>query len=484
MSLFKEPFDKTVADQLHARQDLIGKNEYNSQDITYLNSKTAWISLKSSVDAISPTSNSPTNSTTDYSALAKNNVLLGGLFNSKSPYIIEKDALGMKPMPGITNISVKNKGAYGSLRQVTVNFQCWDVKQLQRLELLYMRPGFTVLLEWGWLPYIDNGGKLKNELHYDDKFFDRKDVDLQEYFKELNIKTTNSSGNYDFMFGYVMNYSWKLRDDGGYDCSTEIISTGEILESYKINFATPEISAKSFNNTGTIFSKTVLNVKDEGKLKLITKDYSQNIIRGLCSELFQRALVDSRLSSGAFPFLYKYKEKDYTVEFLSLDFKTENATEPSGDVTSSISGDKNIYITLRDFIELMNNFVLFENPNSPKKSNVVSLSVYDRIQSRKGSGEPLKCLYHPLQISLDPTICLIKNPDFLLTTLGNKPIKEVITYKVQEPSPSQKAAALYIKNNIKTKEELKSYLQNNIKTLDDLLSIDKELNDKYQTSFS
>jgi hypothetical protein len=481
MSLFKEPFDKTVADQLHARQDLIGKNEYNPQDITYLNSKTAWISLKSSVNAISPTSNSPTNSTTDYSALAKNNVLLGGLFNSKSPYIIEKDALGMKPMPGITNISVKNKGAYGSLRQVTVNFQCWDVKQLQRLELLYMRPGFTVLLEWGWLPYIDNGGKLKNELHYDDKFFDRKDVDLQEYFKELNIKTTNSSGNYDFMFGYVMNYSWKFRDDGGYDCSTEIISTGEILESYKINFATPEISAKSFNNTGTIFnntgtifSKTVLKL-DEGKLKLIKKDYSQNIIRGLCSELFFRAESDGNLSSGISDFNYVYENNTYSINFISLDFLNDSSSE--GDNKCSISGDKNIYITLGDFVTLMNNIVLIKNPNNTKKSNVVSLSVKDRRQSSKGNNEPLTCLYHPLQISIDPTVCLIKNRNFLPITLKNKFTPEVITYKVQEGNPAQKKKAYDIFRGIQLKipkDKLILYFQRNIGNLDDLLSIEKE----------
>jgi hypothetical protein len=474
MSLFKEPFDKTVADQLHARQDLIGKNEYNSQDITYLNSKTAWISLKSSVDAISPTSNSSTDSTTDYSTLAKNNVLLGGLFNSKSPYIIEKDALGMKPMPGITNISVKNKGAYGSLRQVTVNFQCWDVKQLQRLELLYMRPGFTVLLEWGWLPYIDNGGKLKNELHYDDKFFDRKDVDLQEYFKELNIITTNSSGNYDFMFGYVMNYSWKLRDDGGYDCSTEIISTGEILESYKINFSAPEISSYSFNNTGTIFSKTVLEV-DKGKLDLIRKDYSQNIIRGLCSELFYRAESDSKLSSGTSDFNYVYENNTYNINFISLDFKKDSPSE--GDNKCSISGDKNIYITLGDFVTLMNNIVLIKNPNNSKKSNVVSLSVNDRRQSSKGNGEPLTCLYHPLQISIDPTVCLIKNRNFLPITLKNNFTPEVITYKVQEANPAQKKKAYDIFRGIELKikkDKLILYFQDNIKNLDDLLSIEKE----------
>jgi hypothetical protein len=138
-------------------------------------------------------------------------------------------------------------------------------------------------------------------------------------FKELNIKTTNSSGNYDFMFGYVMNYSWKLRDDGGYDCSTEIISTGEILESYKINFSAPEISAKSFNTTGTLFRKTVLEV-DEGKLDLIKKDYSQNIIRGLCSELFYKAESNGKLSSGVFDFNYVYENNTYSINFISLEY--------------------------------------------------------------------------------------------------------------------------------------------------------------------
>jgi hypothetical protein len=472
MSLFKEPFDEIITAQLNARQKLIGKNEYTSEDITYLNSKTAWISLKSSVDSAL------------IADLAKNNILLGGLLNSKSSYLIGNDALGIKPMPGITNISVKNKGAYGSLRQVTVNFQCWDVRQLEQLEVLYMRPGFTVLLEWGWLPYIDKDGNLKNTLHSDESFFTRRDVDLQDYFKDLKALVTKSEGNYDFMFGYVMNYSWKLRDDGGYDCSTEIISTGEVLESYKINFSAPEVSAKSFTSAGTLFKSTTTTVGDK-YLELIRKDYNQNIIRGLCSELFQRALVDSRLSSGTFPFSYIYKENNYTIDFLSLDFTTESEVPSNGDVTSSISGDKNIYITLRDFIDLMNNFVLITNPNSPKKSNVISLSVNDRMKSLKNNDEPLKCLYHPLQISLDPSVCLIKNPNFLLTTLGNKPKKEVITYKIKDATPDQKQKVASIKtgisNNI-TPDELKKYLLTNIKTVDDLLSIDKEYTEKYQTS--
>jgi hypothetical protein len=483
MSLFKEPFSDDVKRQLENRQNLMGrKGEYTSQDITYLNSKTAWISLKSSVES---------SETTD---LAKNNVLLGGLginnlegsfIKSEYAYLIENNALGIKPMPGITNISIKNKGAYGSLRQATINFQCWDVKQLERLELLYMRPGFTVLLEWGWLPYLDNGvdgGKLSNKLHQDN-FFPRKDVDLQEYFSELRTLVTKSAGNYDFMFGYIMNYSWKLREDGGYDCSTEIISTGEVLESYKINFSTPEISVNSFNSSGTLFSNTI-NVNSGEEIEKIRKDYSQNIIRGICSELFFRAKSDKNILSGTSPLKYVYESNNYSINFLSLDFEAKSSNDDTK--KCSISGDKNIYITLRDFITLMNNFVLIKNPNNSKKSNVVSLSVNDRMQSVKGNTKPLTCLYHPLQISLDPTVCLIKNHLFLPTTLENKFIPEVIDYKVQEATPDQKSIAAAIRTKINDDDiddkEFKIYLQSKIKNLATLLSIDKEYSTLYPES--
>jgi hypothetical protein len=480
MSLFKEPFNETIDRQLTARQKLIGKNEYTPQDITYLNSKTAWISLKSSVDS---------SETTD---LAKNNVLLGGLginnpngsfSKSEYAYPIGNNVLGIKPMPGITNISIKNKGAYGSLRQVTVNFQCWDKKQLERLELLYMRPGFTVLLEWGWLPYIDNNGKLSNELYYDKSFFTRKDVDLQEYFKELKTLVLGSAGNYDFMFGYVMNYSWKLREDGGYDCSTEIISTGEVLESYKINFSTPEISAQSFNGIGTLLKNTITTVDNE-EIETIRKDYSQNIIRGICSELYFIAKSDVNISSGVSLLDYEHENNKYSAKFISLDFITDspdNATKKC-----SISGEKNIYIALRDFITLMNNFVLIKNPNNSKKSNIVSLSVNDRIESSKGNNEPLTCLYHPLQISADPTVCLIKNPKFLSTILEIPFTPEEITYKVQEATPDQKSIAATIRTKINDDKiddkGLKNYLRDNIKNLATLLSIDKEYSTLYQES--
>ena len=65
-----------------------------------------------------------------------------------------EDGFGPVPMPGIISADIKVKSAYGSLREAKVNFVCHNIRQLEILELLYMRPGYTVLLEWGWDPYI------------------------------------------------------------------------------------------------------------------------------------------------------------------------------------------------------------------------------------------------------------------------------------------------------------------------------------------
>ena len=86
-------------------------------------------------------------------------------------------------MPGITGIDIKSKSAYGSLRQVTVSFVAWDIRQLEELELLYMRPGYTVLVEWGWAPYLDNDGKLSKNIDYYDII--NKTPNKETIFKNL-----------------------------------------------------------------------------------------------------------------------------------------------------------------------------------------------------------------------------------------------------------------------------------------------------------
>jgi len=143
------------------------------------------------------------------------------------------EGFGIVPMPGIIDADIRTKTAYGSLREAKVNFVCHNKRQLEVLELLYMRPGFPILLEWQWSPFINNKGKIDNNLYGigDDWFDNTKSTN------DLNLRIIEekekSKGNYDGFVGFCKNFEFTSRPDGGYDCTTEIIAAGEVLEGLK-----------------------------------------------------------------------------------------------------------------------------------------------------------------------------------------------------------------------------------------------------------
>jgi len=143
-----------------------------------------------------------------------------------------KEGYGIVPMPGITDANIRTKSAYGSLREAKINFKCHNQRQLEILELLYMRPGYTLLLEWGWTTYIDNDGNNTSKFPTIKEFFDPY-VSQELIMKKIIENKISTGGNYDGMMGICKNFNYKARPDGGYDCITEITSTGEIIESLK-----------------------------------------------------------------------------------------------------------------------------------------------------------------------------------------------------------------------------------------------------------
>ena len=152
------------------------------------------------------------------------------------PYIRSdaKDGYGIVPMPGITDAQINTKSEDGSLREATVNFVCFNRRQLQVLETLYMRPGYPVLLEWGWTPFINNKGEIENdEFGFIEEFWDPKS-DLNTMNRSIRKQKEISGGNYDGFIGYIKNFAFKAREDGGFDCVTELIAHGELLEALQV----------------------------------------------------------------------------------------------------------------------------------------------------------------------------------------------------------------------------------------------------------
>ena len=149
------------------------------------------------------------------------------------------ESYGIVPMPGIQKVNIRTKSAYGSLREGKIDFVCHNLRQLAVMEILYMRPGFPVLLEWGWTPYISNSGKIQGSFPYIsdlDQFWGRKGKRILVQSEITDLITTgkkNTGGNYDAILGLVKNFSYTARPDGGFNCTTELMAAGEVISSLK-----------------------------------------------------------------------------------------------------------------------------------------------------------------------------------------------------------------------------------------------------------
>jgi hypothetical protein len=419
MSIFKESFSLNVRKQLETRQNaMIDRSPKNLQ---WLNSRNSWVRMSSSVNVDGNNS------------LAKKYILQGGTLNENgtlksgigasfnntySNISAQQDAsgkfipyrLGIRPMPGINGIDVKSKGAYGSLLSTTVSFQCWDIRQLEDLELLYMRPGYTVLVEWGWAPYLDEKENLSSLIPVNNQLTDATEGKKEELFKSIK-ELAQKNGNYEAVLGYVKNFSWSARPDGGYDCTTEIISLGEVLESLKVNY-TPEnltditengLLVNKLKNEGGTLAASIGNL-DANEKKLLKENYTQNILAGIFYELYRICYKQGTGDTGK-SFKLTDNKSTYNIFHKTIEIKNNPNSK------NVLDDQEQFYITLESLCDLLNNNILLSDKAADKpwaELSVREADVTGSVDPITGAGYLLS-LAHPLQLSIDPTVCLIKN---------------------------------------------------------------------------
>jgi len=418
MSIFRESFKTKISGSLAARQTAM--TDRTSSTIQYLSSRNSYIRMTSSVNVGGS------------NVLAGRNVLLGGTtqpfglksgvgstlntaYSTKSTLGVN-NRLGLRPMAGIVNMDIKSKSAYGSLREAVVNFQCWDIHQLEELELLYMRPGYTVLVEWGWTPYLNNSGNLVTTLPSFYDILSRKSTDRTKIFKELYESSRDSGGNYDAMFGYVKNYQWSARPDGGYDCQTTIISTGEIIESLKVNYVLPDLT--KLNNTTSLgdgFLNAEFALQGTAPPNRFKEHYEKNILAGVWAEAYFKlkdataktikplgggvATTTPATATLSSTSIFKDKLGKEKFQFVNAPYLYYNWS-PLGQSTTS-----QMYITLEAVFDVINKYVI---PKDGSGFKLMELST--ETEGYTGAAEDLLCVAHPIQVSVDPTVCIIKSP--------------------------------------------------------------------------
>jgi hypothetical protein len=409
MSIFRETFEPFVKEELNRRQ--AGMLTRNPSFIHQLNSRSAWVRMTSGVNVngsntlaknyvlqggvLNVNTSTQGNNVTDILALKSG---LGGASNTYSNKTAggSTNRLGIKPMPGITNVSIQSKGAYGSLQEATISFVCWDIKQLEELELLYMRPGYTVLFEIGW-DYAKANGVLPR---YDILNPSKTPLILNDAFKDIHALIEKSKGSYSALLGYVKNYNWSARDDGGYDCTTSIISLGEVLESLKCNWV--PINTKAFDRGG----KGLLGLTSS---PLIPESYKQGIIPGLIREIYQYVRPGSNTGViGA-----NFKVPDGGIFYDVFRKKVGNAKKNNrGGLAKNLSTGETKYehyITLQSFCDLINKHVLLKD----KEDNpLVQITTNEQAPNGLITNQPLKCIASPLSLSTNLGVCYIENPNW------------------------------------------------------------------------
>jgi hypothetical protein len=297
-NILGEHFQDWVTDQITTRQKALGyRTDVTDDTLKYINTKTPWLRLASSVNL---TNEGPPNpimpplapsgpKTLEDSVLkglikngvpenlitgdnlAKNFILQGSVssLDHKNRYEGVKFGLntvdslfgglygwggmeerGYVPPPGITQASVQHQNN-GSLTKTIVNIKCFSRAQFQLLDVLYLRPGYTLLLEWGWSQYLDNDNKLKEFGPFKTTPFQllfnkcQEDMDHFDMYNAIEEETEEYDGNYGAIYGKVCNFSWKFNKDGSYDVSVQITGMGDVIESLKSNVTKTDETEKS-----------------------------------------------------------------------------------------------------------------------------------------------------------------------------------------------------------------------------------------------
>lgn len=257
-----EPFDEYVYNQITARQKLHGSFNRTQSQLNYLNSKTGWVKLTSGVVVNSEGQKRLGKlgisgaGLTGADGLNSRFVLFGGTYQDSATYgkkmfeglstgdsVLNTNAYGLggleqgyRPMPGITSAETKFRNR-GAIRDGSVNIKVWNRKQLEIIDILYLRLGFPMLLEWGHSIVIDSSGDVNANPNYSisSEFSRRAYQKDNDVLKALEKKREESGGNYDGMYGRVQNFSFSYNKDGSYDVDLKLISIGAVVESLKAN---------------------------------------------------------------------------------------------------------------------------------------------------------------------------------------------------------------------------------------------------------
>jgi len=140
---------------------------------------------------------------------------INGIIAGKFQDIYQTDNYN-RPIAGLKSINTKIQSSAKAIVSADIKWVCWDFDTLQRLTPYFLSPGASVALEFGWMW----------PKHIPEEFIYNNwtKLDAKSIGDITDVVRKKGKGNQDMVYGIVKNFEWTGRDDGGFDCMTEIIA--------------------------------------------------------------------------------------------------------------------------------------------------------------------------------------------------------------------------------------------------------------------
>jgi len=349
---------------------------------------------------------------------------------------------GLKPMPGITSVNIKSENR-GSLRTANIKIKAWNTTQFDIIDLLYLRLGYSILLEWGNVSYAGNNGEIQpdNPFTLVDKFLlggpfqgeniavsptsipnlptpvegtvtsnSQGEATVTALLDNIARYRKESSGNYDAFYGKVINFNWSFAEDGSYDIDLELRSVGDVVETLRMNVLINDPKTEEEQQEKeTDEEPTIESYKDKNQFGRFfyecTRFLKKNGEFAQLSEIKALKGVDG--SSAAFRTQAKYyKNQNKTTVLINQRFSGLAGNYP---FYEGILEGRDIfsYIRFGNLLGFIQNSILpvYKNGNSQTPLIFIDYNTDTNL-----------AYFNPFQISADPRICAINTT---LADVGN-----------------------------------------------------------------
>ena len=384
--LIGAPFKQEVRRQLEVRSKKRASRNLTDKDLAVQHGSTGWARISSGV--VIEGDGRP----------AEENILQGGILNKLNKGFGEKAtdssytkdaALGYRPIPGVESIEIVTQNDQGTIRKTDVAFKVNSLDQLETFERLYLRPGYTLLLEYGHSSYYDNDENIISNVPSVIDFFNTSSrIDIAKKIEELK---KSSDYNYDAILGFCMNFQYSFNMEGGYDCTFYIISAGSILESIKMLTSgnTRNIKGPDSSQLDEVKSNltTLGNMLAGKEPEAPSMDNTSTVLKLLNKIYFTTGQRDPQLDTlkEKFKIGLNDVDKPYYLHDVSTDIK---------------NAGKKVYITFSTFFKILNNTI---NMYVNNKTSALVKFGYNEV-------DPINSTFltYDNHISSNPHVCLLK----------------------------------------------------------------------------